>query len=72
MWVLDDGPFGLLAAEVPASELAAWPVGLLAVVSTTAAAADNDQSGRRPALLKQTKTHQRNADRSIRRDRTDR
>lgn len=54
MWVLDDGPFGILAEVVPPRDVARFQAGLLAVVSTTADAATNDKSGRRPALLEQS------------------
>lgn len=49
MWVLDDGPFGLLAREFdPTWE---WPAPLLHVVDAVATNASRDKFGRRQALL---------------------
>ncbi len=49
VWVLDDGPFGLLATQADLS--APWPSSALHVVAEVADSARLDQSGRRQALL---------------------
>jgi hypothetical protein len=50
-WVLDDGPFGLLAKNFDSSW--SWPALCLHVVEEVASAAPQDRSGRRMRLLQQ-------------------
>jgi len=49
-WLVDDGPFGLLALERDPTWR--WPTATLHIVQEVAAAAENDRSGRRAELLK--------------------
>ncbi|MCC7385968.1 MAG: hypothetical protein IT384_29235 [Deltaproteobacteria bacterium] len=49
IWVLDDGPFGLLARFFDPNQ--SWPAAVLHLVEEVAASAQNDKSGRRQKLL---------------------
>jgi len=51
-WLLDDGPFGVLAREVPAGQLTSIPAGTFLLARATADAASQDQLGLRPAALR--------------------
>ncbi len=50
-WILDDTPFGALARVAFGADITHWPSGHILVADATAAAAAQDRSGRRPALL---------------------
>ena len=50
-WILDDMIFGNLACQVLPDDVACWPDLGLMLADATVAAADQDQSGRRQALL---------------------
>ena len=48
VWVLDDGPLDMLAAEVPPGQVASWPPGVLYVASAT------EQASLEPGSRRQT------------------
>mgnify|MGYP001765908661 CR=1 FL=1 len=51
LWIIDEGPFGLLSLNVDHGRIASWPAGEFAVTGTTALAAQRDPSRMRVGAL---------------------
>lgn len=50
IWIIDDGPLDIMAAEIPLDRVSGWPLGVFYVAEATAAAS-KEPGSRRRALL---------------------